>query len=118
MSFQNVYPAGLVNVPATTTNTCGGSLSVEDGALHLTSGSVPANGQCRVTVLVTAALAGTYENSIPPWHAHSDEAGAPAAAATATLAVASAAGIPTASETALIAMAFLLALVAWRALKG
>ena len=70
-----------------------------------------------VLPLVTAAQAGTYENAIAPWDTYSQDAGSATAEAAATLQVGVASEIPTASDTALMAMAFLMALAAWRVLK-
>ncbi len=88
ITIQNVYtntqllnaaildnlPAGVViQAPGgTTANTCGGAVAAVTGStsIQLTAGTVPfnaaGNATCHITVPVTAALAGTYPNSIPP----------------------------------------------------
>lgn len=65
-TFSDVYPANLVNAgtPAVS-NSCGGTVtaSAGGGALDLSGGTIPASGSCTVSVTVTSALAGAYNNS-------------------------------------------------------
>ena len=70
-------PSGLVVVPGSTSSTCiepftassaGFSAAwfvIDTRAVGLTGGSIPANGSCTVTAQVTAAVAGSYFNSLP-----------------------------------------------------
>jgi hypothetical protein len=48
------------------TNACGGTVTAVAGAgaLSLSGGTIPANGSCTITVVVTAAAAGSYVNAI------------------------------------------------------
>ncbi|MEQ1661544.1 MAG: right-handed parallel beta-helix repeat-containing protein [Thiobacillus sp.] len=66
-AITDTYPAGVVNsaTPAAST-TCGGTASATAGAntLALTGGTIPANGSCTVTVTVTSAAAGSYNNTL------------------------------------------------------
>ena len=66
-------PAGLVVVPGSVSTTCietpaplAGWFIVDTSKVGLTAeGLIPANGSCTVTADVTAAVAGTYVNSLP-----------------------------------------------------
>lgn len=65
-AFTDVYPAGLVNTnSAAAATTCVGSVSAVDNgsSLQLAGATIPANGSCTVTVNVTSALGGSYNNS-------------------------------------------------------
>ncbi len=88
-AFTDTYPAGLTNTatPAGAT-TCGGTVTAASsgGSVALADATIPASGSCTVTVNVTAAAAGSYENSIPAGGL-STSAGTNTAAATATLTV-------------------------------
>jgi hypothetical protein len=59
-------PSGLVISGNGSTN-CGGKYSGNSGGktVTLTGGSIPANGSRTITVEVTAAVAGTYVNTLP-----------------------------------------------------
>jgi Ice-binding-like len=59
----DTLPTGVVT-NSTPTNTCGGTATASASSVTLTGGSIPANGSCTVTVSVTAALGGSYLNSI------------------------------------------------------
>jgi hypothetical protein len=67
--FIDPLPSGMVvyglptNVPD---NTCGGTLSAlkGDSDITLTGGKIPANGTCKITVIVAVQKAGTYVNSL------------------------------------------------------
>jgi uncharacterized repeat protein (TIGR01451 family) len=91
VTFTDAYPAGLVN--AATTNaatTCGGTVTAAAGgnSLALSAATIPANGSCTVSVDVTAATAGTYDNDLPAGAVTSDNAPANATPSnTATLEV-------------------------------
>lgn len=67
-AFTDNLPTG-VTVAATPglTNSCGGSVIAAPGAssISLTSGTIPASNNCQVSVLVTAASAGTATNTVP-----------------------------------------------------
>jgi Ice-binding-like len=59
-------PSGLT-VSGNASTTCGGTVTANTGSssVTLTGGSIPASGSCSVTVDVTAAVAGSYFNSLP-----------------------------------------------------
>src|SRR6266496_1956602 len=62
--MEDFFPADLTNV-GPGTSTCPGSdvIITTSGQTHLTFfGNLPANGNCTIRVLVTAALPGSYEN--------------------------------------------------------
>ena len=65
LAFTDAYPAGLVNaaVPGLV-NTCAGAASAAAGGTQLTlsGGTVAAGSSCTVSVNVTSALAGSYNN--------------------------------------------------------
>lgn len=66
VSFSDIYPAGLVNAAtANGATTCGGTVTAANGgnSLALSGGTIPASGSCTVTVNVTSAAAGSYNNS-------------------------------------------------------
>ena len=87
-AFTDSYPAGLVNTGATSASTTctGGTVTAANAgsSVALASGTVPANGSCTVTVNVTSAAVGIYNNSTGP--VTTTNAGT-AAASTATLTV-------------------------------
>ncbi len=83
-------PGSLQIAAGATTNSCGGSLSAAQGSglVSLTGASIPANGNCSITVPVQATTNGTYTNTIPAGRLTSDQGpGAGNAVATAWLAV-------------------------------
>jgi uncharacterized repeat protein (TIGR01451 family) len=90
--FIDRLPAGLVMVPGSTMSNClepnfSAAWFVNDtGAIGLTGGSIPKNGSCTVSARVTAAVAGTYVNTLPAGALQTSN-GNNAAAAGATLTV-------------------------------
>lgn len=66
VAFTDAYPASLVNTASPgATNTCGGTVTAAAGgtSLSLSGGAIPSGGSCTVTVNVTSAIAGAYDNS-------------------------------------------------------
>lgn len=66
MAFSDTYPANLVNAATTgLTNTCGGTATGAAGAgsLTLSGGTLAVSGSCTLTINVTAATAGVYNNA-------------------------------------------------------
>ena len=77
-TFTDVFPtspgAMTVAAPLTRTNSCSGlgqlrdpantPLNAGDVGIRLNTGTIPANGSCTITVNVTAAVAGVYNNTI------------------------------------------------------
>jgi len=65
LAFTDSYPANLVNaaVPGLV-NSCGGAASAVAGGTQLTlnGGAIPAASSCTVSVSVTSAVAGSYNN--------------------------------------------------------
>ncbi len=85
--FTDTFPAGLVVAPTpAVSSTCGGVFSASSGAgsVTLTGATIPATGNCTVTVNVTAAAAGSYPNTTS---AVASSLGSGSASNTATLAV-------------------------------
>ena len=99
--LTDTLPAGLV-IAATpnASTTCGGVLAAPAGSLafSLTGGSIPggAPGSCTITVNVTAAVGGTYINTLPAGSLQTSN-GSNSAAAAATLTVVPPIGPPTLS---------------------
>jgi hypothetical protein len=67
--FTDELPSGMVvyGLPSSVPdNTCGGTLTASKGStdVTLTGGKVPADGTCRLTVIVSVEKAGTYVNSL------------------------------------------------------
>ncbi|HYC58444.1 MAG TPA: CSLREA domain-containing protein [Thermoanaerobaculia bacterium] len=91
VAFSDVYPAGIINATPSgaSTNCAGGSLIAADGGgfVELTSATVPASGNCTVTVTVTGTTAGTHTNTIAAGGVTSANAPANTAAASDTLTV-------------------------------
>ncbi len=87
-------PSGVVVVPGSVSTTCietpkplSGWFIVDTDTVGLTAeGLIPANGSCTVTAQVTAAVAGSYVNSLPAGALQTDH-GNNANPATATLTV-------------------------------
>jgi uncharacterized repeat protein (TIGR01451 family) len=90
LAFVDPYPAGLTNAPApNVTNTCGGEVFASPGgsSVSLLGGALPSGSSCEVTVAVTGALAGPYENIIETGAVQVVEAPPNASPATASLLV-------------------------------
>ena len=70
-AFVDTYPAGLVNAATPNAQTsCAGTggptAAAGGGSVSLpTTRAIPANGSCTLTVVVTSASIGTYNNVIP-----------------------------------------------------
>ncbi len=69
VAFTDTYPSGVVNAatPSASTTCTGGSASATGGGntVSLSNGAIAASSSCTVTVTVTAASDGSYNNSIP-----------------------------------------------------
>lgn len=66
LSFTHDLSTNLeVTDAASASNTCGGTLSVADGAgtLSLTDGTIPAGGTCTISVSLTSAVTGSYSET-------------------------------------------------------
>ncbi|MDX2220918.1 MAG: hypothetical protein SF172_18020, partial [Burkholderiales bacterium] len=67
VNFTDTYPANLVNAtPLTTAGTCTGvttTATAGGGNFNVTAATLPASASCTITVLVTSAVAGVYNNS-------------------------------------------------------
>src|SRR5207237_5033159 len=89
-AFTDTYPAGLVNTAsASGATTCvGGTVTAANNgtSVALSGATIPASGSCTVTVNVTSAAVGTYNNSIAAGALTSVNAAASTAAATPHLA--------------------------------
>jgi hypothetical protein len=90
VNFTDTYPAGLVNTtPLVVGGTCAGiahTAVAGGGTFNLTAASIPAAGSCTVTVQVTSAMAGSYDN-VTSGVASTETGSAGAPSAPATLAV-------------------------------
>ncbi|MEN8173408.1 MAG: hypothetical protein ABFS03_11070, partial [Chloroflexota bacterium] len=70
-NFIDAFPSGMALYDTATINSCGGvladksggALNVGDDGIQLTGGTIPADGSCTITVNVTAASDGTYDNT-------------------------------------------------------
>src|SRR5258706_345106 len=84
-AFTDTYPAGLVNTAsASGATTCGaGTVTAANNgnSVALSGGTIPAPGACTVTVNVTSATPGTYNNTNPAGPITTTNAGPPTAAA-------------------------------------
>src|SRR5581483_1283233 len=100
VAFTDTYPGGLVNFSGPG-GTCGGTMSATPGLnwVSLCGGTIPAGGNCTVTVTVTSAIAGIYVNTVPVGGVTSTNAGANQSAGTDTLIVNTAVGAFNAFET-------------------
>ncbi len=89
--FSDTYPANLVNAAApnaSTTCALGATNAIAGGtSISFMGGTIPANGSCTVSVVVTSAITGNYVNTIPAGGVVTGNAGANALPATATLVV-------------------------------
>ena len=66
IAFADVFPSGLVvNTPSGLTNTCGGTATATANSnnVMLSGGTLAGGANCTVSVLVTAAVMGTYGNT-------------------------------------------------------
>jgi hypothetical protein len=66
VAFTDTFPAGLiVSTPNALNNTCGGAVTATagSGAASLTGGTVAANSSCTISVNVTSATHGTFNNT-------------------------------------------------------
>ncbi len=66
VAFTDNYPANLFNTASpATTNSCGGSVTAANNgtSVTLTGGTIPASGNCAITLNVTSSVAGSYVNS-------------------------------------------------------
>ena len=86
-SLTDALPSGML-IAATGSNTCSGTLKAIKGTskVILTGGWIPANGDCKVTVNVTAKYKGSYLNKLPAGALKTDQ-GSNATKAAATLTV-------------------------------
>jgi hypothetical protein len=68
--FYDTYPLNMLNaVPVSAATTCGGTLDSSGFAdFTLYNASIPANGNCTVTFVVTATQVGTYVNTTGPFY--------------------------------------------------
>jgi len=64
-TFNDNLPTGLTTIPGTAGTTCGGTATQTTTSVSLTGGTIPATGNCTVTITVTASGGGTYDNIIP-----------------------------------------------------
>lgn len=61
--FTDTLPNGITIVTDEST-TCGGVVTTSSSSITLTGGSIPANGSCTISVLVTGHIHGTFVNKI------------------------------------------------------
>ncbi|GEM_PF-1466482 len=83
------YPVNIVNaaLPAAATTCAGGVVTAVAGAgsVALTGGTIPAGGNCTVTVTVTGSVPGSYNNNLPIGALSTTNAGSSALSASAIL---------------------------------
>lgn len=63
-AFTDTLPAGITTVTGEST-TCGGVATASLSSVTLTGGSIPANGSCTISVLVSGHTQGVFVNKIP-----------------------------------------------------
>ena len=66
VAVTDTYPAQITNAtPANGATSCGGTASATDGggSVSLTGGTIPASGNCTVTVDVTSTTSGSHTNT-------------------------------------------------------
>jgi mucin-19 len=67
-ALTDTYPAGLVNIAGTplVSNSCGGTVVAASGgnSVSISGGTIPPNSSCNIVVSVTAAVVGSYTNTI------------------------------------------------------
>ena len=86
-ALTDTLPAGLTTVAGTAATTCSGTVTQTAGTVQLAGGTIPPNGSCTVTVMVTATAPGNQENVIPAGGLTTDNAGGNTVPADATLVV-------------------------------
>ncbi|MGB8328076.1 MAG: DUF11 domain-containing protein, partial [Steroidobacteraceae bacterium] len=87
-ALTDALPAGVtVAIPANAATTCGGAVSTTATSVSLAGGTLPLNGSCTVTVNVTAAATGSYQNTIAAGALSTTNGGSNQGTATATLSV-------------------------------
>jgi uncharacterized repeat protein (TIGR01451 family) len=94
-SLTDTLPSGVLVVAGTASTTCVGGTAATVGTnqVTLSGGTIPANSSCTVTVHVTAAVAGSYFNSLAAGALQTSN-GSNVAAAVATLTVNLPASVP------------------------
>jgi uncharacterized repeat protein (TIGR01451 family) len=101
VAVTDPLPANLVvSTPTANTNTCGGTLTAAAAAtsVALTGGTIPASGNCTITISVQSGMSGTYVNTTGSVTATNTNAGG---TGTATLDVAALATAPVTKSFAL-----------------
>jgi uncharacterized repeat protein (TIGR01451 family) len=121
VAFTDSYPAGLVNsATPNLTTTCVGSAGSAPSSVSLSDATIPANGNCTVSIDVTAAAEGVYVNDIPAG-AVTSSVGLPNESTTGTLNVTAAAvaspTVPTMGEWGLMLLAIGLGVIAIKMLR-
>lgn len=96
--LTDTLPDGVTVAEAPATN-CDGTATAGTSTVTLTGGSVPANGSCLVSVVVTAASCGNYINTLAAGALQTSN-GNNASAASATLTVTCASGVTVGKEFA------------------
>lgn len=66
VSFIDNFPPGLERASQPNVSQCGGIVSSTLNSIQLTGGTIPVNSTCTVTVSVTAAAGGDYQNVTEP----------------------------------------------------
>jgi serine protease len=88
VAFTDTLPSGLTvkSSPAPAT-TCGGSLSAASSNISLSGAAIPASGSCTLTIAVTSATSGTFNNAVASNALTTTPAGGASAAVSASLTV-------------------------------
>ncbi len=103
-TFTDNYPPNLLN-SGTVTNTCGGTATAAAGgaSMSLSGGTVPGNGSCSVSVVVTSAIAASYPNSTGLVTTSNSQAGSAASATLTVQAISAANSTVNANPTTVLA---------------
>jgi uncharacterized repeat protein (TIGR01451 family) len=87
VAFTDNLPAGVTTMGAAATTCVGGTASQTTTSVSLANGTIPANGSCDVTVVVTSTTPGTVTNTIPAGGVTTTNAGSNTAPASSPLTV-------------------------------
>lgn len=86
-AVTDTLPANVTTVNSTAMTTCGGTAGQTSGTVSLVNGTIPAGGNCTLTINVTSSTQGTQTNTIPVGGVTTNNGGSNTVAASADLTV-------------------------------